>query len=227
MSIFNLDYINRLEEEFSLNNYNGIKTENESFKVVDGSVPILISCAHSVNQIRRGGLKQREKYIGSVAKLLHEVKDVNVIYKYHNDGIDDNYVLETRYKYAIENIIKKKNIKMLIDIHGMVGSWSSRFRGYYIELGTDDGRNLLGNNYISNEAVNIFNKNGVDKVVVDKKFKASKNYTISKYTSMNCRIPTMQIEISGDFRDPNFNMYNFKKMIDSFKDIIDFVNRSL
>lgn len=227
MNYFDLEYINSLEEEFSLNDYNGVKTDKESFKYVEGKIPILISCPHSVNQIRRGGLKVREKYVGAVSKLICEVTDTNLIYKYHNDGIDDNYVLETRYKKEIGEIIKRKNIKMLLDIHGMLGSMSKRFRGNYIELGTDDGRNLLGHHYISNEVVKIFNKNGIDRIVVDEKFKASKSYTITKYTATNYRIPSMQIEISGDFRDPNFDIGNFKKLIISFKEICELIIEKL
>lgn len=225
MKELTLEYMDRLEKEFTLNNYNGIKTEQESFKVLKGSVPVLISCSHSIDQIRNGMLKPRELYSGALCKLIHERTDCHAIYKYHNDGIDDNFVLHTKYKQKIGELIKLNNIKLLIDIHGMVGSKSKRFRGYYVELGTNDGKNLLDKAYLSEEFTKIFNKHGVTKVVTDKNFRASKIHTISKYVSRTYKTPSMQIEISGDFRNAlNYELNNIKKILNAFEEIIDFVS---
>lgn len=228
MKNITLEYMNKLEEEFALNDYKGIKTEKESFKVLEGDKNILISCPHSVDQERKGIMKPRELYTGTLCKLIHEYTNCNAIYKYHNDGIDDNFVLHTKYKEKIGELVKEKDIKLVIDIHGMVGSRSKRFRGYYVELGTDSGRNLLGKTYISEKMIDLFNSNGVNKVVVDKKFKASRNYTIAKYVSTNYRVPAVQVEVSGDFRNAlNYDIENVKKLLNSFKYIIDFASNRL
>lgn len=228
MKELTLEYMNKLEEEFSLNNYNGIKTEKESFKILEGDTNVLISCPHSVDQERKGMVKPREIYTGALCKLMHKYTNCYAIYKYHNDGIDDNFVLHTKYKEEIGKLIKEKNIKLVIDIHGMVGSMSKRFRGYHVELGTDSGRNLLGNRYISEKMIDLFNANGVDKVVVDKQFRASRNHTIAKYISTNYRVPSVQVEISGDFRNAlNYDTENAKKLLKSFKDIIEFASDKL
>ncbi len=221
MKELTLDYMDKLEEEFTRNNYNGIKTQEESFKILKGSVPVLVSSPHSIDQIRDGMLKPRELYSGALCKLIHEYTDCYTIYKYHNDGIDDNFILHTKYKENIGKIIKENDIKLVIDIHGMVGSKSKRYRGYHVELGTDNGRNLLSNTKISDDMVRIFNKHGVDKVVVDEKFKASRKRTVSKYTSTNFKTPAIQVEISGDFRNAvDYGVENIKKLLDSFKEII-------
>lgn len=216
--------MDKLEEEFTKNNYNGIKTEQESFKILEGRVPVLVSCPHSIDQVRDGMLKPRELYSGALCKLIHEYTDCHTIYKYHNDGIDDNFVLHTKYKQNIGKIIEENDIKLVIDIHGMVGSKSKRYRGYHVELGTDSGRNLLGNTEISDNMVRIFNKHRVDKVVVDKKFKASKEHTVSKYISTNFNTPAIQVEISGDYRNVvDYGVENIKKLLDSFKEIISMI----
>ena len=226
MDWLNLEYMDKLEEEFTLNGYSGIKTEKESFKILEGRVPVLISCAHSIDQIRDGMLKPRELYSGALCKLIQEETNCYAIYKYHNDGIDDNFVLHTKYKQAIGKLIKEKKIKLVIDIHGMVGSRSKRYRGYHVELGTDCGKNLLGRTYISEEITDIFNKHGVDKVVTDKKFRASKPYTIAKYTSENYKVPAIQIEVGGDFRNViDYGMDNMKKLLKAFSEIIDFAEK--
>lgn len=228
MKELTIEYMNKLEEEFSLNNYNGIKTEEQSFKILEGNINILISCPHSVDQQRKGIMKPREVFTGALCKLMHEYTNCYVIYKYHNNGIDDNFVLHTKYKENIGKLIKEKDIKLVIDIHGMVGSMSKRFRGYHVELGTDSGRNLLGKTYVSEKMIDLFNANGVDKVVVDKKFKASRNYTMAKYISTNYRVPAIQVEISGDFRNAlNYDIKNVKKLLKSFEDIIGFISSEL
>ncbi len=225
MKKLTLDYMDKLEKEFTLNDYNGIKTEEESFKVLKGSVPVLVSCPHSIDQIRKGMLKPREVYSGAICKLIQERTDCFAIYKYHNNGIDDNFVLHTKYKQKIGELIRENDIKLLIDIHGMVGSKSKRFRGYYVELGTNDGRNLLDKIYLSKEFTEIFNKHGVDKVVTDKQFRASKSCTISKYVARTYKTPSIQIEISGDFRNAlNYEIENVEKLLDAFEDIVDFVS---
>lgn len=224
MKELTLEYMNQLEKEFTLNGYNGLKTQEESFKVLKGSVPVLVSCAHSIDQVRNGMLKPRELYSGALCKLIHERTNCHVIYKYHNDGIDDNFVLHTKYKQKIGKIIKDNNIKLLIDIHGMVGSKSKRFRGYYVELGTNNGRNLLDKTSLSEDFTRIFNDNGVNKVVTDKKFRASKCHTISRYVARTYKTPSIQIEISGDFRNAlNYEIDNIKKILNAFDEIIDFV----
>ena len=216
-----LEYMDMLEEEFTLNNYNGIKTEEHSFKILRGNVPVLISCPHSIDQVRNGMLKPRELYSGALCKLIQEHTNCYAVYKYHNDGIDDNFVLHTKYKESMGKIIRENDIKLVIDIHGMVGSRSKRFRGYYVELGTDNSRNTLGKPYIAQEMLRIFSKHGVGKVVIDKKFKASKSHTIAKYTSTNYKVPAIQVEISGDFRNVlNYGVENLNKLLLAFEEII-------
>lgn len=223
-----LDYMDKLEKEFTLNGYSGIKTVEESFKILKGSAPVLISCAHSIDQIRDGMLKPRELYSGALCKLIQEQTDCFAIYKYHNDGIDDNFVLHTKYKEAMGRIIKENDIRLVIDIHGMVGSKSKRYRGYNVELGTDSGRNLLGRTYIAEEMSKIFNKHGVDKVVTDRQFRASRSHTIAKYTSTNYEVPAVQIEIGGDFRNVlDYGVENMKKLLNAFEEIIESLTNRL
>lgn len=226
MKDLTLKDMNKLEEEFTLNNYNGIKTEEESFKILEGSVPILLSAPHSIDQLREGTIKHRELFSGALCKLIQASTNCYAIYKYHNDEVDDNFILHTRYKEKIGKLIKEHNIKLVIDIHGMLGSTSDRYRGYDIELGTDNGRNLLGKTYISEEMKNILNKHGVEKVAIDKKFKASRECTIAKYVSKNFNTPAIQVEISGNFRNPlNYKLENVKKFLNAFIEIVKFSDR--
>lgn len=228
MKDLTLDFINDLEEEFTLNDYNGVKTDDKSFKIIKGQLPILISSPHSVDQVRKGMLKPREVYSGALCKLIQKSTNCYAIYKNYNDGMDDNFIHHTSYKMDMGKLLAEENIKLVIDLHGMVGSKSKRFRGYYVELGTDNGKNLLGKDYIAEEMIRIFNSHGVPRVVRDKKFKASRSHTIAKYVASNFQVPAVQVEISGDFRNPlNYDIENVKKLLNSFKDIIYFINSQL
>lgn len=228
MKELTLEYMDELEKEFSLCNYQGLKTEKESFKILEGTKKILISCPHSIDQIRNGMLKPREIYSGAIGKLIHESTGAHLIYKYHNDGIDDNFVLHTKYKRSIGELIKENDIKIVIDIHGMVGSHSKRFRGDFIELGTDYGENLLGKTYITEELKKIFSVHGIDRVATDVNFKARKETTISKYISKFFSVPAIQIETSGDVRNAmDYELENVKKLIRAFDDIVAFLDISL
>lgn len=221
MKQLTLEYMEKLEEEFTLNNYSGIKTQEESFKILKGDIPILISCPHAIDQRRNTMLKPRELYSGAICKLIQEMTNCYAIYKYHNDGIDDNFVMHTKYKDHIGKLIKEEDILLVIDIHGMVGSKSKRYRGYSIELGTDNGKNLLGQKHIAQNMLDIFKKHGIDKVVVDKKFRASKEYTIAKYVSKHYNTPAVQIEISGDYRNAlDYGIENVKKLLNAFNEIL-------
>lgn len=222
---FSIEYLNKLEYEFTLNDSNGIK--GPPFKIAEGDLPILISCPHSVNHMRGLKLKSRETYVGAISKLLHKSTGANLIYKSFNDGFDDNYILHTPYKDAIGGLISQKNIQIVLDLHGMVSSLNPLFRGYHIELGTDDTRNLLDRPYLRDDALEIFRDFGIHQVVADKLFRASKPYTVSKYISTRFATPAMQIEISSDYRDPNFGVENFKSLFYSFESLVHCICRKL
>jgi N-formylglutamate amidohydrolase len=225
MNDFSLDYLNKLEYEFTLNNSNG--ADGPSFKVKRGDIPILISCPHSVNQIRDSRIKSREKYTGALSKLLHESTGTSLIYKSFNDGFDDNYILHTPYKDALGDVISRENIQLVLDLHGMVSSLNPLFRGYHIELGTDDTRNLLHRPYLRSDAIDIFKGFGIEGIVADEFFRASRPYTVSKYISTRFSTPAMQIEISSDYRDPNFGIENFKALVYSFERLIIHICKNL
>lgn len=218
MNRFSMEYLDHLEQEFTLNDSNGVK--NSSFKTVLGSSPILLSCPHSVNQFRNGKLKEREKYSGALAKLLQQLTDTHLIYKSFNDGLDDNYDYHTPYKKEIGKIIKENKIDLVIDIHGMVSSYEPLFRGYHIEIGTNNLKNLLDKPHIRDLSLNKFKEYGIVPVVADQFFKASRPYTISKYVADNYSTSAFQIEITSDYRNPTNSIEKFNLLIEAFENLI-------
>ncbi len=114
--------INKYEKEFSMNNYNGDLTKENSYTYINGIIPILISAPHCVNHYRGGNLKKAEILTGSLLKVLHRRTNCHIIYKNKNDGYDFNYDrngMANEYKEKIIDIIEKERIVFFIDIHGM------------------------------------------------------------------------------------------------------------
>lgn len=109
---------------------------------------------------------------------------------------DPNYENEgnsLKYKEAILELIKDKNIRLLVDVHGC-----SNKHGFDLEFGVSNGENI---NY-DNTYLEIFEQNfsKIGKVVVDKKFVAQSEVTVSKFINKNSKIQCIQIEISRKFR---------------------------
>ncbi|MDO5707859.1 MAG: hypothetical protein Q4P31_04435 [Andreesenia angusta] len=219
---FDLNYLIKREEKYGANSFDG--TYGNPIKYLDGRNPILISAPHSVNQNREGKLKMGERYTGTIAEILSEHIDCHMITKLCNDGIDDNYILYTRYKDTIGDIIDSNDIKFVLDLHGMLSSTDAGFRGYHIEIGSNYGKNLLNDRFILDLIIDSLNKYNIKDLKVDYKFKASKPYTVSNYIANNFNTPALQLEISSDYRNPVFNIKNFNLLINS---LINFLNSLL
>ena len=204
----------------------------------------MISAPHSVKQPARGeyndgyGYKGADIYTGAIAKIISEKTGAHVIYKTatkgtnYNEIIDENYTTKlTEYRKEIKNIIKKYDIKAVIDIHGFDDSESDNV----IEIGTGYGKNLLGKDEVLNSALEALAENGfkvdilegkvakANKVNIDTKFTASKSYVLSSYVSKNFGVPCLQIEFGSSYRTVT-DMNKFNKTINSLVDIVDNVS---
>lgn len=219
---FDINYIFDLEKKYGANSFDG--TPSYPIKYVYGKNPILISSPHAVNQIRNGKLKMGERYTGAIGEVLSKELNCHFVSKIYNNGIDDNYILNTDYKNFLGKIIEKHSIIFVLDLHGMLSSTDKGFRGYHIEIGTNDGKNLLDKKYIQDILIECLISNNICDIKLNYKFKASKPFTISNYIANVFHTPSLQLEISSDYRNPIFNFKNFRLLI---KALIDFLNKIL
>lgn len=189
-----------------------------------GSVPILLSAPHSVNQIRNGRLKVADGFTGGIVKYLAKESNTSYIIKTFNNQDDANYDIEQNpYKEKILELIQKNNIKLLLDIHGC----SNRHR-FHIDIGTDNGNNIKGREDILQELINSLERAQIDKIQVDKKFKAHPINTISKTIAMNSEIPCIQIEIANYYRIPiKQNRQRVEQIIIALEDFIKKVQNKI
>lgn len=210
-NVYSTEYIKELETQFISNNYFG--NSKEDYEYQSGNIPILISAPHTVKQLRNGEYKKADIYTGALAKVLHESTGAHLIYKASTNG-DENYTTEeTEYRKKIKEIVEKNDIKIIIDLHGMLSNRDSD-----IDIGTGDknNSNLLGQDHILSIAESSL---GDAKYTVNKYFSGSMNHTISNYCSRKLGIPTLQLEINKEYRTSDSE--NFTYMANKLTNMIN------
>ncbi len=191
-----------------------IYLKKDNFKILKGTIPIMISVPHSKKHLRDGMVKNNEHNTARIAKLLYCLTNCHLIYAYKQGDNDHNYDESSNYKKKLKAYIKENNIKILIDIHGMADS-------YDIELGTNHYQNIFNDKDIINNIKDIFYKNNIKNVFVDRKFKAKRHNTISNYINKECNIKTIQLEIGPKYRKIKLRPKSFNKIIISLEEIIN------
>lgn len=200
-----------IEKKYEENNYNGIKNSLHNYKIIDGNIPVLLSSPHSVKQMRNNNEKSEEKLTGALTEYICMKTNAYGIVRLYNSFDDPNYENEgigLEYKNEIIKLVKNKNIKYLIDIHGCQDIYD-----FDIDIGTNDGMNITTAknelNFIQKQLSNI----GI--VSIDNIFKASNNVTISNYIHSKLGIPCFQLELSQKVR-----YEETKKLLDDLEIII-------
>ena len=201
MEIINFDELIELETTDS----------HKEFIYVSGKNNILISAPHTMKQVKEDGtIKKAEPFTKAIALYLAKHLNLNAIVKIKDTG-DSNHNDKDRYKDEILKIIKDKNIKLFIDLHG-----ASISNDFDIELGTLN--NLTADYSTVNELKEAFTENGINNVSINSKFKGGK-ITQSVFLYTECE--AIQVEINYKYRDYN-NQENIIKLIECIQNFITF-----
>lgn len=168
------------------------KEHLQSFELLDGKGPVMISAPHSVEQLRNNQIKFAEPQTGVLAKMLHDALDCPVIYKTKNCDDDANFDKVSPYKQALAEYIKNNNIAFLIDLHQL-----SPTRDVHIVIGTGKFKNVSCAKFVD-VAVNSFKSKNISRIQIDDPFEASYPFTVSSYISSLCNISCLQIEIHSN-----------------------------
>ena len=231
------EQIEKNERIFSVNNYDGISGDN--YKVVKGSIPIMLSAPHSVNHFRGNQKKWADLYTGGIALYLQQTTGCHLIYNACYTEKDPNFDAPecNDYQVLLKKYLQKMTeehcpIYMLLDLHG-----SAATREYAVELGTapnpklseieknTDLTSLHGHKFVEDIVVRMFNENfsslNTQKKLVwkNKLFTAGGANTVTKNISDNTRTDCLQLEINGEYRNPN-NKEQFNALIVSLTQII-------
>ena len=211
-----LKKVKRYERRFSRHKYNG--SSKPGFVIVPGTIPLIVSAPHAINQFREGQTKWADKYTGSIALLLHDLTGCHLIYSSGYTGGDPNFddTTSSPYQKALIDYVKEHNIPVLIDLHG-----ASSSRPYSVEMGTapvrDSDNNIVGNENPSLKGHLFISKllrlsfeytfrnletDAPKDVWQNTIFDAGSQNTVTKSVSCNSETASIQLEINGQYRNP-------------------------
>jgi len=204
-----------------LNDREGLKLpEGEKwFEVIEGSTPVVITAPHSTRPLRNG--KRRFSDGGGTAALavaIAQITGATIIYTSYEGPSDPNYYDDNRLKEKLKQIIETLHPKYVLDLHG-----SHSYRSYDIDLGTMDGKSLLGNEKLLKRLIEQFHKDGITSISHNR-FSASKAQTITKFSS-NHGVPAIQLEINATWVSPgnsNIEAQRYSKLLQSLARFINF-----
>ena len=199
------DEINRLESlEF-----------NEDYIIKKGSIPILFTAPHTMEQVSTDGVKKlSEPYTKAIALYLNKYFDVNTMVKINDTGSDSNKDNRDEFKRELIRFVKDNNIRLVIDLHG-----SSIDRDFDVEFGTMN--NLSADYSTIKELSEAFTENGISNVKYNDPFKGG---AITQYLYGIQDVDVIQIEINRRFRDYN-NLDNINKLCNCFEKFIKQYNK--
>ena len=186
--------------------------EEQTFEVIEGKIPVLLSAPHSVRQLREGKIKGKDRYTGAITIELAKQTNSFAIYKTYNNQDDASYDIENNeYKEKVLELINKHNIKVFLDIHGAKDTDE-----FDVDIGTDEKRNLNGKTQILENLIKNLKEKGITKIGIDKKFKACTMHTLTKKIASSTNIACMQIEITRKYRDLE-QVEKMEKIINAIK----------
>lgn len=204
-----------IEEINNLENMNFV----EDYIIKLGSIPILFTAPHTMNQTRYdGSIKLKEPYTKAIALYLNKNYNVNCMIKINDTGLDSNRDNHDEFKEKLIKFVKENNIKLVIDLHG-----ASKDREFDVEFGTLN--NLTSDFSTIKELEESFTENGILNIKHNDPFKGG---AITQYLFNLKDIDVIQLEINARFRDYN-NLNNLKKICQSLGNFInqynDYINR--
>ena len=171
------------------------KEHEEYFEFRKGDIPIILSAPHGARHLRNGNWKEEDEYTSSIAIKLSEITGAYVIFVKNATKEDPNYIEDCRYKEAITDVIKKHQIKFLVDIHG-----ANNDRNFKICVGIiDNNREKCScpsfKDIIERACLEfqekIFNLDGLT---------ASSPGTVTSFAKSTLGIEAAQFEINGKYR---------------------------
>ena len=178
----------------------------------EGNKKIILTSPHTMKQIKSDGtIKLSEPFTKAINMYISNKLNTYSLIKINDTGIDPNSETEEEFKIKLLKIIKDNDIKLVIDIHG-----ASSDRPFDVEFGTLN--NLSADYSIIKELKEAFEENGINNIEINNPFKGG---GITKYIYGNTEIDVIQIEINGNYRNPE----NGDKIILIVNSLIKFIEQ--
>ncbi|MFT4304091.1 MAG: hypothetical protein ACMXYG_05990 [Candidatus Woesearchaeota archaeon] len=237
-----LDYFNS-----STKNNNQIEITSKSFKLITGrKSKVILSAPHNVRSIRRTDKKNGEiiehnsdEMTGAFALLLNELLDCPIIYtsaksrdaNYFNyessnssskdknilGEVDDSNRQILSYKQSLINYVTMNRSILVIDLHGCNNNHD---HDIYIGTAKNDTKDKT---LVEDTLIPILSNNGKYSVVLNDRFGANTDETVTKFINKETGVDSMQLEIKKSFR----NKDNMDDTIEFFKVLYSLVKNRI
>ncbi|HVX92699.1 MAG TPA: hypothetical protein VHA74_01130 [Candidatus Dojkabacteria bacterium] len=195
--------------------------KSESFKVLEGKNPVLLSAPHAfnhyrsnINQVYKAGEPVTDDIVRRVAANI----DCYGIFTTQEMDYDPNSTSELLniYQREVEQILKDKKIKYFIDIHGLNDKYDYDMAIYYpfrfskSQRFADRIKTSLMENMEKHLNIQVLN------------FPENQDNTLSINVSHKLRVPSIQIEVARYIREDEFLL---EKFIEAFeKSLLSLIN---
>jgi hypothetical protein len=161
------------------------------FTVLNGTQRAIVTAPHATRPFRDGTSRFSDG--GGTAELavaLHNVCGVTVMHTTWDSPSDPNYYDDNDFKLRLRELIRDVKPVIVLDLHG-----SHAHRPYELDVGTMNGRSLLGRPALVIALVDAFRREGILNIS-DNFFPAARQQTVVKFASAS-GAPAIQMELSA------------------------------
>lgn len=166
-------------------------THPQSFVVLAGQGPVLLSAPHAVLQTRSGRLKAAERYTGMLCLMLNRRYGVPCIYKSRHLMDDANHDFTSPYRDEVCRLIHEEGLRCVLDLHQLRPD-----RSMALCIGTGRGRHLHAFADAPVVVRDAFIQRGLSPVTLDDPFAAATAHTVAA-TAAQAGATAMQLEINS------------------------------
>lgn len=191
---------------FSANDYRG-RPDAPAFRLVERSLPVVVSAAHAVTHWREGRMKPSDDYTGALALAVAGICGCHAIVATNSRGHDPNWdPFETSpYKQALCEFVREHGVALVIDLHGMPAASPDA-----IEIGSADGATVavlpgadVRTRDILQEELAPYLRRYDRAIALNGRHAARGENTVTRTVSRECGIAALQLEINSRFRVPS------------------------
>jgi hypothetical protein len=170
---------------------------SECYKVLEGNNQLIVVAGHAMPHTRKGRVKRAELGTGELAQQLHKSIGCTAIIAIKSSTGDPNYDPDS----PVKKMVLERKPKVVLDLHG-----AHPDRDFAIDLGTMNGRSLLGQSNIREFLEKRLRQHGIFPLSRDF-FSASRKSTMTCWLSER-DIPCVQIEINSKLLPTPWNKHD-------------------
>lgn len=186
-----------------------VSDQSDGLIYIKGDKPVLVTAPHATAHVRLGKFKRQEFFTGALAVILHSLTGCHVLYSSNLSEIDPNYYEESAFKKRLADIARRFDIRFLIDLHG---TGTGRDSDIYPGIGRDKAFLLGGERYF--DALQSAAEPYSISIGGQDVFPAAKQMTVTKFSARELRVPSMQLEIVSELRQPGRYPEGFMRLVE-------------